>query len=221
MAQVIGMVAVGVQLDGIAHLPHPADEIPQFGMQQRLAAGDAHPVQCAPPPAQQGEHLFLQHGMRRRGAAVQQGSVMAEGAAKIAPLGKHGAGGMLGIIQQRQLLQPGKQHGTPSLHRLNVIIAAPKRKWNGLSGQFSERAKRKNKTSCRPLSGDGGLCYNHPAARRKNTETEMNDEQQRNQRDPPPPDAGQREYDLHPRLLCDRKKGNRLPVPTPFGINNT
>ena len=71
------------------------------------AAG--HAVQKAPPLFQKGEKgLLADDGLTVR--PEHQGGVVAEGTAPVAPGGEHRAGGVAGIVQQRQLLQTVDHH---------------------------------------------------------------------------------------------------------------
>lgn len=97
--------AVRVELYRVAESPHVTQKVFQTGLQKRFSAGDADAVEHTAPLFQVGEHFAFRNLVRER-RPQHEGSIVAEGAAKIAPSGKNGAGYLFRVIEQRELLQP-------------------------------------------------------------------------------------------------------------------
>ena len=104
------VAAVGVQLHGKAQVPHLPQEVRRVRLEQRLPAGEDHPVQKAPPGGEEGQDLLRGDLRRLRQPGHQQG-VVAEGAPQVAAAGEHRGRQLSGIVHHGQFLKSVNVHG--------------------------------------------------------------------------------------------------------------
>ena len=104
------ITAVGIQLHGKAQFPHLPQKIRCVRLEQRLPAGEDHPVQKPPAGGQEVQHLLLRDLRRLRQPGHQQ-CVVAEGAPQVAAAGEHRGRQLSRVVHHGQFLKSVNVHG--------------------------------------------------------------------------------------------------------------
>ena len=102
--QLVGVIAVGVQFNGIAFFSYPIYKRHDVGLQERFPAREHHAVQTVFSGFQKSEKLlFVHHAVVEIG---HQSGVLTERTAEVASARKYYARYLIRKVQKRKFVQP-------------------------------------------------------------------------------------------------------------------
>ena len=141
------MQAVRIELDPVPQRADPPEEVRQFLIEARLAAGDGDAVEKPGTLCEKRKELRIVHD--RRGFSFREFIVMAERAAPVAAVEKHGARDVPRIIQKGHFLQTSDLHNDLLLLLLlHTITGSPPQRPSGSVRRGSSCVKLPQGRAC-------------------------------------------------------------------------